>query len=110
MSALAQPAPDLVTEWTLVLDQLERDLRAVEAVLAGDDQAVARGDIGPWQVPRTSGPLPAELVPRAQEIADRQVATQTALVERMRSAREQRAVVRRLDRRTVRPAYLDTLA
>ncbi len=96
-----------------MLDQLERDVKAIEDVLAGDDQAVARGDIGPWQVPTTSGPIPDVLVPRARRIADRQVDAQEALVARMRSAREQRDVVRRLDpgtRRATRSVYLDTRA
>lgn len=106
----AQPAaPDLVTEWTLVLDRLERDVLAVERVLAGD-APVSGGDFEPWRVPRTSGPLPVGLAERARHIAHRQVAVQAALVERMRSARQQAAVVRRLGTRSPGPAYVDTQA
>lgn len=101
---------DLRAEWGAVLDQFERDLVAVEALLDGDTESLPDETGATWAVPVVRGPMPQELQGRAQEIAERQDATQAAIANRMRSARGQQAVVRLLDGGPARPVYLDIKA
>ncbi|MFS3127084.1 hypothetical protein ACLM5J_01620 [Nocardioides sp. Bht2] len=110
MSAQPVTDSDLLAEWAAVLDQFERDLVAVEAVLDGEIESLPAESNAGWMVPVVRGPMPEELQPRAQQIAERQHATQTAIANRMRSARGQQAVVRLLDGGPQRPVYLDVQA
>ncbi|CAM3442049.1 hypothetical protein NODU109028_17055 [Nocardioides dubius] len=110
MSADASAQLDPVVEWLAVLEQFERDLAAVEAVLDGGSDALPDDVERAWSVPQVSGPVPTELRERAELVAERQLAAQTAIVQRMRSARSQQAVVKLLDGGPKRPVYLDIQA
>lgn len=102
--------PDLVSEWQTVLEQFERDLVAIEAVLDGGAETLPPDVASAWSVPTVNGPVPAELQARAEQVADRQMAVQIAIAQRMRSARSQQAVVKLLDGGPKRPVYLDVQA
>lgn len=79
--------------WTAVLDALERDVAAVERHLAS-------GTVPPgaaWTPPAGLGPLPADLVPRADAIVARQFAATQAVGLALSSNRKQAAAMLRVE-------------
>ena len=82
-----------------MLDELERDVA----------NAGAR-EGAPWRAPTDLGPLPAELVSRAQELASAQQAALATVQEQRDSTRRHLAALRALPqhRSQTGPVYLDT--
>ncbi|MHA7240858.1 hypothetical protein [Arthrobacter sp. TMS1-12-1] len=91
-----------LTAWTAVLDALEAALgTALDA--AGDDTAagdIAAGDIrrqtavlAGWTPPQVDGPIPAELLPRARRISERQRAALAQLTADADTLRRHRSAL-----------------
>jgi len=92
--------PDATLErWSALLDELERDVA----------NAGAREGT-PWRPPTNLGPLPAELVERARELAAAQQDALVALHEEQHSTRRHLTALRALpqQRNETGPLYLDT--
>jgi hypothetical protein len=91
--------PDATLErWSALLDELERDL----------GNAGAREGT-PWRPPADLGPLPVELLGRAQELAAAQHHAIAALEEEQSTTRRHLAALRALPqhRNETGPLYLD---
>jgi hypothetical protein len=112
-----QPAPpagqtittDWRSAWTAVLDELELDVTATDALLA-DTQRVRDLPISdPWSPPAGMGPLPLDLRPRADAILARQLAVAAAVTRALGTTRRQAAIATRLDtgQEAPRPSYVD---
>ena len=88
MSAEAAGAVDGASwsrAWAAALDALELDVTAAEAVLASDHlEAVP---LTRWTPPQGLGPLPRDLVDRAQALLDRQIEVARQLGEAARLSR-----------------------
>jgi hypothetical protein len=84
--------------WSALLDELERD-----TVNAGAREGT------PWRPPTDLGPLPAELLARAQELAAAQTHALAALEEEKTSTGRHLAALRSLPqhRNETGPVYLD---
>ena len=95
--------------WTAALDELEMDVAATEAMLAGEHRMAETPPANPWVPPQDLGSLPLELRPRADEILTRQLAAAQEIARRLTSNRQQRAVTARIEtgERVKRPLYLD---
>lgn len=76
------PATDA---WAEVLDQLEQDLAELDAALA-DGEVVP---VQAWVPPRDLGPLPAELQPRAKNVAMQLARLQSRTRDRLGELSEQ---------------------
>jgi hypothetical protein len=91
--------PDATLErWSALLDELERDV----------ESDGARGGT-PWRPPTGLGPIPAQLIERAQAIAAAQQDTITELEDEQRSIRRHLTAMRNLPqhRNETGPLYLD---
>ena len=91
--------PDATLErWTALLDELEQDLGRT-----GDPTADA------WRPPTGLGPIPAELISRAQKLAAAQQDAMVAIREEQSSTRRHLAALRALPqhRNETGPLYLD---
>jgi hypothetical protein len=95
--------------WTAALDEMELDVAAVEAMLADAHRLTDRPLTDPWSPPQGLGPLPLDLLPRADAILGRQLAAAERITRALATTRQQAAVAARLDsgRDRARPAYLD---
>lgn len=92
--------------WETTLDRLELDVLLSERSLA-DSLAP---DLEPWDEPRLSGPMPADLVERARDILARQRAVRDRMAENVLTLRRHHDFASRVDRATARdprPVYLD---
>ncbi|MEN3361789.1 MAG: hypothetical protein V7637_5771 [Mycobacteriales bacterium] len=100
---------DWYEAWAAVLDALELEVAATEALLADSQLVRELSAVEPWSPPRWLGPLPVELQPRADEILTRQLVLATAVARALASTRRQAAVAFRLQtgRDAARPSYLD---
>ncbi|PZM97414.1 MAG: hypothetical protein DIU79_02620 [Actinobacteria bacterium] len=100
---------DTRAAWVAVLDALERDVAAVEAMLSAPHDIDERERVEPWQPPAGLGPLPSDLVPRAERLLARQTAVTRQLTRHMAANRQQSALVARLETGAVRggPEYVD---
>lgn len=98
---------DLAMLWEIELDRLELDVMRVERALRQDD--AVRTDV--WSVPTLPGPLPAELVDRALQLAARQDACLDEMEQRLGRAARQHAMAVAISRATVPdqcvPIYVD---
>lgn len=96
--------------WEVALDRLELDLVMVERQLALMDPP----PLDLWDVPEVSGPIPADLLPRALDIQVRQAAVLRRVGESLSTTRQQRAVTDRLSQASVSSlissAYVDLTA
>lgn len=73
------PPPDAWrTAWLRALADLEADVDAAELFLHRDDVAAPE----PWVPPQLHGPLPQDLLPRAQQLLERQLDTARRIAER----------------------------
>jgi hypothetical protein len=91
--------------WAEVLDQLEADVAAVEAMLRDKGRT---GLFPPWSAPAGLGPLPAELRERAGAVLERHLAASLAVVAALSSTGRQVIVAGRLRSHDVpAPSYLD---
>jgi hypothetical protein len=91
--------PDTTLErWSALLDELERDLA---------DAGVREGT--PWRPPAGLGPIPEQLIERAQVLAAAQRDEITELEDEQRSIRRHLAALRTLPqhRNETGPLYLD---
>ncbi len=92
--------------WETALERLERDATDAERMLAD----AAAPPVGSWDEPDLAGPIPQDLVDRAQAIRARQERIRAELVEALDAARRQHRFADRVDRatgRADRPVYLD---
>lgn len=92
--------------WETVLDRLELDLVLTERKLTNPDAP----DPEPWSEPHLPGPIPADLVDRAEELLTRQHAVRDKLAVAAHSLRRHQDFAARVDRAVTppgRPVYLD---
>ena len=94
-------------DWAAALDALEADVAAVEAVLADDtDTPVAAA----WTPPDDLGPLPLDLVPRAEALLARQFNATQAVGLALTANRKLSTAAARIEAGSPgapRPAYVD---
>ena len=99
--------------WTEVLDRLERDVEATEALVRSGDLA-GPPEPAPWQPPQLDGPLPDGLLRRARDIHERQTAAKAALTTALAQARARREQAQRPARSVMgtgaAAAYVDVSA
>ena len=62
---------DVRAAWESALDELERTLETTRRVLSGEVEGTTY-DVPAWTPPTVKGSMPADLMPRAQELLDRQ--------------------------------------
>jgi hypothetical protein len=92
--------------WEVELDRLELELLRVDRLL----HAMQYLDQTAWTAPTLATPMPEDLLPRAQEIHDRQQASLQKIVRTLAHTRQQRDYADRVlaDRRPAPVAvYLD---
>lgn len=78
-----QDVSDLAGTWSAALEALEADVAALDrAMEAGSSVAVSS-----WQAPQDLGPVPAELVPRAERLVTRIAEVRERGTERMGALR-----------------------
>jgi hypothetical protein len=95
-------------DWTDVLDELERQVTHAERLSPASGEQIAA-----WEPPTVLGPLPPDLVARAQALAERQRSVIERLAPLMAATRQQLEVGRRIGDATARPAgpvYVDVTA
>jgi hypothetical protein len=96
--------------WLAVLDELDRDVEAVEALLAQEHGLRELPVADPWAPPTGLGPLPLDLRPRADGILARQLAAAREITVALATNRRQAAVAARIETGSgaaPRPAYVD---
>jgi hypothetical protein len=111
ISELTDPrAPDWDAAWASALDDLEIGLAEAEGLLsAGHTSPVATGER--WVPPALAGPLPGNLMARAEAILARQVRVSHDLAHGMAINRRELRLARRMDSGIVDrsiPAFVDT--
>jgi len=95
--------------WEIELDRLELDVVRAERLLKGL-QALPTD---PWIPPAVPGPMPADLVTRAQDLIDRQDRATARLRDSLSAAQQQIAYADRVSDslgRPTAPVYLDVEA
>jgi len=94
-------------EWEAALDDLELSVEVAEQLLGGVDVPLPA-----WAPPRLGGPLPAELLPRAQDLFRRQQEAIVQVTAASTSTRQQIELTRRMRESTANhpPVYLDVTA
>ena len=93
--------------WEVELDRLELELLRVERLL----KAMTPLHDPDWVEPTDLPPLPAELLPRAEDIARRQQESQVALVRAMaRTGRQRTLAHKAAPQEHSRPVYVDVSA
>jgi hypothetical protein len=100
------PDPPAATDWNAALDRLESDVATVEEQLRTGTVAVGAA----WTPPPGLGPLPADLVPRADAILARQSAAAQAIALAIAGNRKQSTAMRRMEvgsRGRPRAAFVD---
>jgi hypothetical protein len=95
--------------WIAVLDELELDVDAADALLADTQRERDLPISDPWSPPAGLGPLPLDLRPRADAVLARQLAAAAAVACALGTTRRQAAVALRLDNGhdAPRPSYVD---
>lgn len=99
--------------WVAALDELELTLEDTERLLRSNqpsEVAVVR-----WTPPTLPGPMPQQLLPRAEELVARQRDVMAAALKAMTAAKQQLDLVDRVAglrgaRRPDRPVYVDLSA
>jgi hypothetical protein len=97
-------------EWASALDALEADVSKVEQMILDDHRFRNHPLSDPWNPPPGLGPLPLDLVPRADEILSRQMAATKAIIIAIAVNRRQAAAVSRIEvgsRGAPRPSFVD---
>lgn len=94
--------------WTAALDRLEQEILLAERLLQANEPATAEA----WTPPRMLGPIPMDLVSRAQSIQQRQIALQKELTLALLTNRKHQSLAERAQYAPASspPAYLDTTA
>jgi hypothetical protein len=95
--------------WVTMLDELELDVARIEALLADTQRDRDLPISDPWTPPAGLGPLPLDLLPRADRVLARQLAAATAVACALATTRRQAAVVELLSagQDVLRPSYVD---
>ena len=94
------------------LDRLELDVDEAEALLASNQPEPPVDPLADWTPPPVRGPMPADLVPRARLVLERQLAVTHLLTQRLASNTQQQRLARAV-RETGQPdipVYLDITA
>jgi hypothetical protein len=103
-----QRAPDWDTEWAAALEVLELDLTAAEGLLSAGRTSAA---VAPrWVPPELAGPLPGNLLARAEAVLARQLRVSHQLAHGMAVNRLELRLARRMDSGTTHhstPAFVD---
>jgi hypothetical protein len=102
--------PRWYAAWIAALDALELDLDSADALLEDVRRGRELPIADPWAPPPGLGPLPLDLLPRADAILNRQLTVAAALAAGISHNRRQATVASRLEndgRAATRPAYLD---
>ena len=111
------PGPDTAhgagfrAAWVEALDRLELDVDEAEVMLAS-----SRPDLPDvlteWVPPEVRGPLPADLVPRARLVLERQLAVAHLLTQRLAANTQQQRLTRAVRETSTPdvPVYLDVTA
>lgn len=93
--------------WETEIDRLELEVIRVERLVRGLVAAPAE----PWQPPAVPGSMPADLIPRAAELLERQDQARRALAAALVDAQRQVAYAERVagftGRNMTEPVYLD---
>ncbi|MGO4256966.1 hypothetical protein [Marmoricola sp. RAF53] len=93
--------------WENEIDRLELEVLRIERLIRG----LVSVPEEPWRAPVLPGPMPADLVPRAAELVERQEQARAALVVALAGAQKQVAYAERVvdltRRRSTEPIYLD---
>jgi hypothetical protein len=100
------------TAWSAALDDLELTLEETERLLSGDP---GLSTPAPWTPPELGGPLPEELLTRAQTLLQRQQQVIARTTETMTGARKNKALLGKVAdvagvRRPAQAVYLDVRA
>jgi hypothetical protein len=100
------------TAWSAALDDLELTLEETERLLSGDTDMPTPA---PWTPPELGGPLPSELLTRAQTLLQRQQQVIARTSDTMTGARKSRALLGKVAdvagvRRPAQAVYLDVRA
>ena len=111
ISELTDPrAPDWDAAWASALDDLEIGLAEAEGLLSASHTSPAVTGKG-WVPPALAGPLPGNLMARAEAILARQVRVSEELARGMAVNRRELRLARRMDSGTMdrsTPAFVDT--
>jgi hypothetical protein len=97
-------------EWVSALDALEADVHNIEALIMDDHGLREHPLADAWRPPVGLGPLPLDLIARADAILARQVAATKVLVTTIAVNRKQAHVMSRIEvghQGAPRPAFLD---
>ncbi len=93
--------------WIDALTALESDVETAERFLTRDDLPAP----APWTPPQLHGPLPEDLLPRAQQLLERQLETAKLIAARLTHTGRQTALASRLSTAsTPSPVYVDLQA
>jgi hypothetical protein len=101
--------PDFHAAWVAALDELELEVDRAEAMLRGHDPLQPPLQQPQWLPPQLPCPLPEQLLERARDILDRQLAVSAEIAHTMMGNRRHAAYVRQLGsgaRREI-PVYVD---
>lgn len=109
MTNVAGPVVSFRAEWEAALDRLEMDVALAEKLL------VSAGDPAPprqWEPPNLRGPMPADLVPRARLLHERQLATARQIALAAAATKRQAALAAKVTDTVTPdvPVYLDITA
>ncbi len=97
------------TAWSEALAELESDVEQAEAVLAAvrEGRGEEKLPTGGWTPPAVRGPIPDDLVERAQVLLERQQETVRRIALAMTASRRHLAVIDRLSGPAPRPMFVD---
>jgi hypothetical protein len=96
--------------WVRALDELEKDVDAVETQLVAEQQMRDIPLADPWSPPEGLGPLPLDMQPRADRILARQLAAADQIARAIGMNRLQSKFTTRIEAGSdggARPVYLD---
>jgi hypothetical protein len=109
-SAAPGAGTDWRAAWVQELDRLELDVQRAEAMLRSNEPDPE--PLPEWEPPVMREPIPADLVPRARFVLERQLAVAHLITQRLSSTTQQRQLTDRI-RGTASPdvpVYLDVSA
>jgi len=93
--------------WVEALAALESDVETAERFLTRDDLPAP----APWTPPQLHGPLPEDLLPRAQQLLDRQLSTAKLIAAKLTHTGRQTALAGKLSTALApSPVYVDLQA
>jgi hypothetical protein len=109
---VSKPEAAFHSEWARALEALDLDVAAAEAMLAGEHALRDNPTPDHWRPPVGLGPLPLDLLPRADAILTRQLAAAHALGLAMLGNRRLAAMGERIEAGGDggHPAYVDCLS